>query len=1083
MSDSKAIRPSERPKHLPLSFAQEQLWLLTQLDPQSIAYNSQVALRIRGELDVESLKRAITTIVERHEILRTHFSVVDGSPVQVIQDEVNTRVVVEDLTMLSGADQSAEIMEVLTEECRHPFDLTSGPILRFKLLRLAAKDHIFVRTIHHIATDGWSQGIFNRELNVLYDAYREGRPNPLPPLPLQYADYALRQRMQLQDGTLGDGIAYWKRQLQGMPETLTLPFARMRTPSASNQGGTRSITVPNHVTEGLRTLTRNEGVTVFMLVAAAFQVLLSRLSGQMDFGIGSPVAMRNFAQAEKMIGFFMNPVVLRTPLSPNATFKEHLLKVRTACLDALVHHHVPFTVLINALNPQRDLRRNPLFQITVNMLNFPKVANTFAGLDVEDYSGIVGPLDWKSDPTQSKFDLTLYASLRESLSLTAAYNAALFSEGQMTEFLNQFQLLLEQIVHRPDNRIRNYSLVTPKASMCLPDPCKQLTVSRHGTILDLFARQVGASPDRIAVREGPHELTYGELDRSSSELARVLVAHGLSSEIIAIYAERNVNLVSAILGVAKANAAFMILDANYPPRHLLRFLQTAEPRGFIDAAGGISIPDDMAEVLNGMPSLFRVKLSGGHSAVPDTSNGTGAGIELPAVKEDSRAYVAFTSGSTGDPKAIVGHHAPLTHFIDWYSHRFALSYSDKFAMLSGLSHDPLLRDIFVALGVGGTICIPDPQIAAGDCVAEWLQAQGVTCMHITPTLGALILETAGDLKLCDLKCICLGGEPLTYGQADRFKNLAPGATIANVYGTTETPQVMAYAIHDTKEKATANQAIPIGCGIDNVQLLVLNESGLQCGIGELGEIHVRTPYLTAGYLNDSILTAERYLINPFTRADNDRVYKTGDLGWYRSDGTVEYRGRIDDQIKLRGFRIELGEIEACLRMRPEVGEAVAISAGDSAEQEGVFAYVTAAESSSVNVAALYRHARQYLPRHMVPSAITVLSSLPRNASGKLDRKALPRPDRSATVREYRKAANPEETVLCSILSELLHLEKVGVDADFFELGGHSLMATKLVNQIRRRFGIDLPVRAIFDFPTVAELAVKLRADVSQHQPQ
>ncbi|HEV2844900.1 MAG TPA: condensation domain-containing protein, partial [Thermoanaerobaculia bacterium] len=678
-----------RTGELPLAFSQERLWFLDQLQPGSGAYNIPGNARLRGSLDAAVLARALDELVARHEPLRATFVNRDGRPAQEILPASGLAVPRIDLSALPEARREAEARKLSGDEAVRPFDLARGPLLRAAILRLGAEDHVLLLTVHHIVSDGWSMRVLIRELGALYAAFAEGRPSPLPELPVQYADFAAWQREWLRGEALERQIGYWRERLAGVP-VLDLPTDLPRLGAQTFRGAHHRVTLPVELAASLAALAGRRGSSLFMVLLGGFELLMSRLSGQGDFAVGSPIAGRTRPEVEGLIGFFLNSLALRTDLAGDPTFGELLARVRETALDAYAHQDVPFEKLLEELRPERDLSRTPLFQVFFNMLNLPTAEASLPGLALE-------PFDFFE--AEAKFDLTLYvAEAADGIVLDLVYNRDLFDGGRMEELLRQYSSLLEQAVARPDDRVGSYSLVTPEAAALLPDPAAALGDEWRGSVHELFRQRAAMHPGRVAVA-GPGEVwSYGELDEASDRIAAYLQAGGVAKgDRVAVYAYRGPSLVAAVLGVLKAGAAFVMLDPAYPAQRLLDTLEIAGARGVVRLAAAGAFPGDLPEIV--------LPVGGPAAVLAALPEGEPERVELGP---DDLAYVAFTSGSTGLPKGILGRHGPLSHFLPWQCARFGLTETDRFSMLSGLAHDPLQRDLFTPRYLGASIHVPDP---------------------------------------------------------------------------------------------------------------------------------------------------------------------------------------------------------------------------------------------------------------------------------------------------------------------------------------------------------------------------------------
>ena len=1040
----------------PLSFAQQRLWLLDQLEPESTAYNMPAPLRLRGRLEIAALQRALEAIVFRHDALRTTFAVAEGEPVQLIATPASFLLPVADVAGLPEGARHAEEQRLLVEQMR-PFDLLWGPLFRASLVRLGTEEHLLLLDMHHIISDGWSMGVFFRELGAFYGAFGEARPVDLPPLPIQYADFAVWQRGWLQGAVLDEQLAYWRERLEGCPPALELPTDRLRPAMLGHRGEHVQLDIPGDVAGRLRELTKREGVSLFMSLLTGFQLLLSRLSGQEDVVVGAPSAGRNRVELEGLIGLFLNTLVLRADLSGDPTFVELLGRVKEMVLGAYRYQAIPFERLLEELQPERQLSRAPIFQVLFNFVSISDLHLELSGLDVEPA---------RLERTDSKFDLTLYLrETAESIRLNLVYSTDLFDRGRMEEMLRQYVHLLAQAVVAPGAPVSALSLVTPAAVALLPDPAQPLPEDYRGPIHQALTCQAARFPERIAVRDARGEAwTYAELEARANQLARFLLAHGVEKgDAVGIWAHRGTPLVQALLGTLKAGAAVLILDPAYPVPRLLDYLRIARPKAFVRVPGAVPPPPEVEAAL---ASLCRVELSA-LSGLPESDPGVPVG-------PDDAAVITFTSGSTGVPKGVVGRHGPLTHFYPWMGERFALGESDRFGMLSALSHDPLQRDVFTPVWFGAQLVIPDPErIGSPGYLAEWLRA-GIgerAAPHAGDGGAGAGLDgercRSGSQELPALRRAFVVGDLLKKADVERLQRIAPSLLGVNLYGSTETQRSVSFFAVPHNGRL-GKEVLPLGRGMEGCQLLVLNRSGALAGVGEIGEIYVRSRHLARGYLGDEALTAERFRPNPFAiNADeDDRVYKTGDLGRYLPDGGVEFAGRADFQVKLRGFRIELGEVEAALARFPGVRECVVIVREDRPGDRRLVAYMVGVSPSARD---LRTFLGERLPDYMVPSAFVALPALPLTRTGKVDRRALPAPAEEHEAERVGERS-PVEQILAGIWSDLLGVATVAPDASFFELGGQSLMATRMISRVRAVLGVELPMRAVFEEPTLARFA-------------
>lgn len=1082
---------------IPLSFAQERMWFLHQLDPESPLYNVPMPIWLRATIDERALEQSINEIVRRHEVLRTRFALSGEQPVQIIEPPTPIPLPVRDLRQIPGQEQAAELERLVWKETRRPFDLSKDPLLRATLVRLgspgsldstasmeSADIQVLLLVTHHIAADGWSMAIFHRELSQLYRWYADEIPCRLAELPLQYADYAIWQRSRLTSGMLDRQLAYWKQHLEGAPALLALPADFRRPPVQGAGGASQSVLIESGIAAGIAELGRLENATPFMTLFAALAVLLYRLSGQEDIVIGTPIAGRSNRNTEQLIGCFLNTLALRTRVRAGLSFLEILRNVRAAALGGFAHADLPFERLLEALQPQRSTAWTPVFQVFLNMLSYAEARVDLPGGEL--------PRETLGGPAEAlaRFDLTVYAEeTAEGLHLKAVYRTELFTHARISDMLAQYRLLLQKVAAAPAQPIERHELVTDAARSLLPDPRQPLVARPWRAIHQLIAAHAPDIHGSAAISDGARSWTYGELETESNALANQLRQRDIApGDVVVIFGKRSAAHAIAILGVLKAGAAFVILDPAYPAARLIACLRLARPRGWIslntsDASEARGrLPEELAAFLDGQALKARLAIS-----CTSCTDGTSmsAPPEMPQASEahlptDSLAYLAFTSGTTGVPRAIEGLHAPLSHFVDWHITTFGLSASDRFSCVSGLSHDPMLRDILTPLRLGATLCIPDPEdLASAMRLASWIDHERISVMHLTPAMGSILLDgmqataqAGGAASWSSLRHLFFGGDVLDSDFVAGLRQFAPNAEIVNFYGTTETPQAMAWC----PATRFPGMMIPLGRGIEGAQLIIQSVPGMQAGVGELGQIHIRSPYLSRGYRDDPDLTARLYIANPFRpfpEGAGDRMFQTGDLGRYMPDGNVVFAGRADEQLKIRGFRVELGDVCAALEQHPAVKQARVLPEQTSAGCR-LIAYVVmreGQEGSTIMEAEALRFLRSRLPDYMIPAGIVWLDRLPLTSNGKIDRRALAvATPGQRPIRTDIAPRTEAERILSEIWCNVLGVEQIGIDDNFFELGGHSLAAIRVLAAIMARLEVELPLRRIFDAPTVAQLA-------------
>ncbi len=1054
------LSPREPGLHSPLSFAQQRIWFFEQLEPGTAIYHLPSLDRLRGALDLVILERSLNEIVRRHEGLRTTFPSVDGQPVQWVSAPSAIPFTVLDLSSLPAERRDRAAKDAVTEENRRPFDLSRGPLLRATVLRLAADDHLLLLVVHHIVFDGWSSGILWNELTALYTAFSQGQSSPLPELAIQYPDFATWQRSWLVGKPLEGQLGYWKERLAGALPRLEVPSDLPRPATPSYRGGSAERVLSGSVFQGLQLLSRGEGATQFMVMLAAFELLLHRHTGQEDLVIGAPVANRNQREIEPVIGFFVNTLVLRTDLSGNPTFRELLSRVRGASLGGYDHQDLPFDKLVEELNPDRTPGENPLVDVLVNHYVNDAQGVAFAGIT---------RLPQPPPDEESKFKLSVHLLLEgDQLRVVWVYREDIFSATQIDVLMDQYVHLVEQAVQDPGKLIGDYSLVTPSARAVLPDPTQAFDEPRHEPIPAQVAAVAARYPDVPALRFGGKELSYAQFAQRIDQLAHALLARGASrGGTVAILGPRSAGQVIAMAAVLRAGGVLLTVDPKYPPERQSLMLREAVATHVVYV--GNRRPEDAWLDQSKLPVL-ELELEG---TVGPGEDLTLAGKPLPDLSPDDSAYVFFTSGTTGVPKAVRGLHKGLSHFVDWQRETFAIGPGDRSAQLTGLSFDVLLRDVFTPLASGATLCLPEEEELSPETLG-WLDREGITLLHSVPSLlQSWLTSPAHTVTLARLRWIFSAGEPLTQTLVRRWRKAFPGpGGIANFYGPTET-SLAKFCYRVPNDPLPGAQ--PVGRPLPQTQGLVLNRAGQLCGVGEPGDVAIRTPFRTAGYANSLEETRRRFVQNPFRSQLGDLLYLTGDRGRYRPDGLLELLGRNDDQVKIRGIRIEPAELEAALLGHPDVRAAAVVAREDSPGDKRLVAYLVPAEGAGVSLTEVRAFLSQRLPEHLVPSAIVVISALPLTPNGKLDRKALPAPSAAPAASALDRSPRTEdEEVLVALWAQVLDATEVGVHDSFFALGGHSLLAIRMVARIREIFRVNFGVRDLFAAPTVAGVARRMK---------
>ncbi len=1090
------ILPVPRDGNLPLSFAQQRLWFLDQLMPGS-AYNSPGAFRIESSIDVALAERIVNEIVRRHEVLRTTFRSIAGQPIQVIAPALTLPVAVVDLGSLPEPKREAEVRRLAAEEAQRPFDLAQGPLLRVTLLRLGDQEHVFLVTMHHIISDGWSIGVFIREAVALYGAFSNGAPSPLYELPIQYADFAVWQRDWLQGEVLESQLGYWRQQLADI-SVLQLLTDRPRPAVQTSLGKRQSVTLPETLSEALKALSRQEGATLFMTLLAAFKILLHRYTSQDDLVVGTPIANRNRLEIDGLIGFFVNTLVLRTDLAGNPSFRELLRRVREVCLGAYARQDLPFERLVEELHLERDLSRHPLFQVMFVLENVSLRAAELPGLTL---SAI------EVDSETALFDLTLQIiDAKQGLTAAFVYNTDLFEDATIARMLGNFQTLLEAVVGDPEQRLSNLALLTDaeRQQLLVEWNDNKTDYPRDLCIHQLFEAQVERAPDAIAVVFEHEQLTYGELNRRTNQLAHYLRALGVGPEVlVAVCLERSLEMVIGLLGILKAGGAYVPLDPAYPKERLSFMLKDAqvpvvltlerlvaeliEDRGSnpvlspstklrINSAEGIGDQDSRSLIVN--PRIRVVCLDSGWEAIASESGENPINVTTP----ENLAYVIYTSGSTAQPKGVLVSHGSIADHCRSAQRYFELDAGDGVLQFASLSFDVSLEEILPTLMVGAKLVVMGTDMWQPAEFHQKISEFGLTVLNLPSAYWQELARQWADVPELALniqpRLFIVGGDTMLPDGLDLWQRTPVNAVrLLNAYGPTETTiTATAFEFSPGLCENRTFQKIPIGRPLANREIYILDNYGNPVPVGVPGELHIGGVSLARGYLNRPELTAKTFVPNPFSEEPGARLYKTGDLARYLPDGNIEFLGRVDHQVKIRGFRIELGEIEAALDQHPAVREAVVLAREDTPGERRLVAYVVAEQESRPTANDLRSFLKEKLPEHMVPALFVLLDALPLMPNGKVDRLALPVPDRARPELEKAFVAPRDdlELQLAQIWEEVLGVRPVGVRDNFFELGGHSLLAVRLFALIENRLGRKLSLTTVFQGATVEHLASVLR---------
>ena len=1059
-----------------LSFAQQRLWFLDQLEPGKSIYNVPGALRLKGPLAVDALQRSLEEIIGRHAALRTTFATAEAGPVQVVSPSSQFTLLREEIGCRTEEESEAEIRRRVASEGSRPFDLSRGPLLRAKLIRVAADDHVLLLTMHHIVSDGWSMSVLYRELSALYRAFLEGEASPLDELPIQYADFALWQREWLKGPELDRQLGYWKKKLDGIPALINLRTDRPRPAVQSFRGRTQSPVFGKDLLEALKALNRREGVTLFMTLLAAFQTLLYRYTGQEDIVVGAAIANRNRTEIEGLIGFFVNTLALRANFAGDPTFRDFLASVRRSALEAYEHQDLPFEKLVEELNPHRTLSYTPVFQVMLVLQNAPDSALKLEGLSVSRVRGVT---------ETAKFDLTLSVSeSAEGLRVSLQYNTDLFEDATIARLLAHFEVLLRCIVHDPTKRISELSLMTEAESRDLVERGKIKTRYEKARCLhDLFEEQARRAPQAVALVFGEQHWTYGELNASANALARTLRERGVGADVlVGLCVGRSPELIIGILAILKAGGAYVPLDPGYPKQRIEFMLE--------DSA--ISLIVTQERLAAGLPAGRFSTLFVDARELKDASFDSVNAELTDTATPDNLAYVIYTSGSTGKPKGVLITHHNVVRLFQSSESRFHFASSDVWTLFHSCAFDFSVWEIWGALLHGGKLIIVPSSISqAPDELAQLIEAQGVTVLNQTPSafrqLMPHLLSVASPAGAA-LRYVIFGGEALELQSLrpwlERFGDQPP--KLINMYGITETTVHVTYQ-PITSALVESTSASIIGAPLPDLSVYILDAQRRLLPMGVAGEIYVGGAGVARGYLKRPELTAERFIADPFSGDPKARLYRSGDLARWLPGGQLEYLGRIDDQVKIRGYRIELGEIEWVLRQHPGVREAVAVMRGSDAGERRVLAYVEAQKDAALVSSELRSFLKERLPEYMLPAAFVLVEKFPLTSNGKLDRNALPEPDPDQPASVYVAPRSSTEKLLAEIWARVLKVGRVGLRDNFFELGGHSLLAVQAVSRMREALKKDIPLRTLFEAPTIGELAPRIEPtagseDATQARP-
>ena len=1058
----RTIQRIARNQALPLSFAQQRLWFLDQLDPDNPLYNVPRALRLRGKLNLEALQRSLHEIVQRHEVLRTTFASENGQPYQLIAPSLSVGIDYIDISSTPETEREARARLLASEQGQRPFNLAQGPLFRATLLQLGDQDQILLLTMHHIVSDAWSSAVMLDELSFLYEAFVVGQPSPLPPLEIQYADYAAWQRAKLQGDTLTQHLAYWRDKLHDAPPVLALPTDFPRPDKQTSAGALLSIPFSPELVHALSEFNQRENATLFMTLLAGFNALLSRITRQDQIVVGTVVANRTSVETEKLIGFFVNLLALRTDISGKPTFRELLARIKETALGAYAHQDMPFDKLVEELHPERNLSHNAIVQVMFAVQNVPKQRRELTDLDISAFEGTL---------THSKFDMGLnVVETADGLMGHWVYKTDLFEPATIRQMAQYLETLLLAALATPETPLTKLSLLSPaqreqqlstwnQTSQPVPAVCFH----------QLFEQQAARTPQRAALVCNGTSLTYSELNAKANQLAHHLRSLGVAPDSrVGLCLDRSANLIVALLAILKAGGAYVPLQSDHPKARLAQQLD------------GSTVLLTEQKLLDSMPEFSGHVLALDH----DPALWTHQPVANPALntKPNNLAYVIFTSGSTGTPKGVGIEHRNLVNYTTALCSQLQLaSFPDglRFATVSALNADLGNTCIFPALASGGALHVLPYEIATdAHRFAVYFTEHAVDVLKIVPSHLQALLASPDAAQVLPRKYLITGGETLTRLLVEKIITLNSTCQLINHYGPTETT-IGSLTLHlkDYDWQNSRSASIPIGRPLANTRIYVLDAELQPLPIGVPGELYIAGAGVSRGYLGQPERTAERFLVDPFTQQADARMYRTGDLARWLPDGVLEFLGRADDQVKVRGFRIELGEVEASLLQHPNVQQAVVLARHDDAQpgesaltEKRLVAYIVPKTNTTLTPDDLRAHLKTLLPDYMLPSALVLLDKLPLTSNGKIDRQKLPAPDASTPTQTFVPPTTPTEIALANIWAQVLRLPHISALDNFFDLGGHSLLATQVISRIREHLQTEIALRTIFEQPTLTGLA-------------
>ncbi|WP_353931426.1 non-ribosomal peptide synthase/polyketide synthase [Okeanomitos corallinicola TIOX110] len=1036
------IKPRIEKTEIPLSFSQQRLWFLDKLEPNSSTYNIPAALKLEGKIDKLALEKSLKAIINRHESLRTNFREIAGKAEQIIHTDSDWKLSIIDLQNLSTEKAEKEIERLTKQQATQPFNLSNENLIRITLILLSDTENILSLCMHHIISDGWSMGVFIDELSALYNSYIQGKETELKPLPIQYADFAIWQRNWLQGEVLEQQINYWSKQLENAPTFLPLPTDRPRPAVQTFAGAYQEFTISKELTEKLQKVSKEQGVTLFMTLLAAYNTLLYRYTGQTDILVGTPIANRNRKEIESLIGFFVNTLVLRTELSGNSKFSEILNKTRSTALSAYAHQDLPFEMLVEALEIERDLSHSPLFQAVFALQNAPISEIELTGLKTN-----LLPIETAT----AKFDLTLSIEQTETGLIGGwEYNTDLFDSSTINRMTGHFINLLSAIVENPAAEINQLPILTEteKQQLLIDWNQTETEYPKDKCIHQLFEEQVEKTPDAVAVVFEGKQLTYRELNNKANQLAHYLISLGVKADsLVGICVERSLEMIIGQLGILKAGASYLPIDPEYPTERIKFILE-----------------DTKINILLTQQNLKqKIQNNQTQTTCLDTEwekiNQQNQKNPHKEITSNNLAYIIYTSGSTGTPKGVEITHQGLTNLINWHQKQFKITTADKATQLAGTGFDAAVWETWPYLTAGATLHLVRKEILVSpEQLQKWLTENQITISFVPTPITQELLKLDWKKEKTKLRYLLTGGDKLTQNPTNKIP-----FQVINNYGPTENTVVTTSCILETQKQTSPS----IGKPIDNTKVYILDSNLQPVPVGVAGELHIAGTGLARGYLNRPELTAEKFIPNPFDNGKT-KLYKTGDLVRYLTDGNIEYLGRSDNQVKIRGFRIEIGEIETALNQNENVQTSVVVVREDKPGYKKLVAYIVS--ETKLTTKELRKYLKSKLPEYMIPSNFVYLENLPLTPNGKIDRRALPEPKTNTEIEKKYIAPKTEiETKLAEIWQQVLGIEKIGINDNFFELGGDSILSIQIIAKAKQQ-GIEITLKQLFANQTIAELA-------------